>query len=221
MQAFHYDSVGSTNEAAKRLIREGAIQGLAYILAREQTAGRGQRGRYWLSPLDAGIYLSVIDRPRWNGGGELHAFTRAAGIASVETLTTHAQVRPRLKPINDLYVDGRKLGGILTEAVLEQGVLQALITGIGINVRKAERTLPPDHVQPVCLEDLMSEDAFAALEHRTLVHDLVQRIRHWNAIVSQGDLQTLESEWQRHCIDQTTAGGGCATLLVRRRRKTP
>lgn len=197
-RAFLFNSVDSTNEAAKRLIRDGAIDGRAYVLAREQTAGRGQRGRLWLSPLDAGIYLTVIDRPRWGVGGELHAFTRAAGIACVETLFAHTQVRTQLKPINDLYVDGRKLAGILTEAVIKQGDLHALMTGVGVNVRKADRPLPPEHVQPVCLEELMPGKEFAALDLRALVRDLVQRIRHWNAVVSQGDLRALEIEWQRY-----------------------
>lgn len=200
MQAFYLDTVDSTNDVGRSMLREGKIQDVAYIVARRQTAGRGHRGRTWLSPLDAGIYLTVIDRPRWDVGGELHAFTRAAGIACVETLFAHAQVRARLKPINDLYVEGRKLAGILTEAVIEQGALRALITGVGVNVRKADRPLPPDHVQPVCLEELMPEEAFAALDIHALVNDLVQRVRHWNAIVSQGHLGALEAEWQRYCI---------------------
>lgn len=200
MQAFYLDTVDSTNDVGRSMLREGKIHDAAYIVARRQTAGRGHRGRTWISPLDAGIYLSVIDRPRWDGSGELHAFTRAAGIACVETLVVHTQVRPRLKLINDLYVEGRKLAGILTEAVLEQGALHALITGVGVNVRMAERTLPSDHVQPVCLQELMPEEAFAALDLRALVHDLVQRIRHWNAIVSQGDFHALEIEWQRYAI---------------------
>ncbi len=200
MQAFYLDTVDSTNDVGRSMLREGKIHDAAYIVARRQTAGRGHRGRTWLSPLDAGIYLTVVDRPYWEVGGELHIFTRAAAIACVETLFNHAQVQARLKPINDIYVEGCKLAGILTEAVIEQGALHALITGVGINVRKADRPLPPDHVRPVCLEELMSEKAFAALDLYAMVNDLVQRIRHWNAMVSQGDLRVLETEWQRYAL---------------------
>ena len=62
-QAFYFDSVDSTNEAAKRLIHDHRIHSPAYVVAREQTAGRGQRGRLWLSPRDAGVYLTVVDFP--------------------------------------------------------------------------------------------------------------------------------------------------------------
>ena len=86
MQAFYLDTVDSTNDLARSMLRDGKIHGAGYIVARQQTAGRGNRGRTWLSPLDAGIYLTVIDRPRIGATSELHAFTRAAGIACVETL---------------------------------------------------------------------------------------------------------------------------------------
>ena len=64
MQSFHFDTVDSTNEAAKRMIRSGELRQPAYLLALEQTAGRGSRGRRWASPKDAGIYLSVVEFPR-------------------------------------------------------------------------------------------------------------------------------------------------------------
>ena len=204
MQAFYLDTVDSTNDLARAMLRDGKIRDAAYIVARQQTAGRGNRGRTWLSPLDAGIYLTVIDRPRIAASNELHAFTRAAGIACVETLHACTGVAAQLKPINDLYVDGRKLGGILTEAVIEQHELRALITGIGLNVRKADRSLPPGQVQPICIEDLMPAELFAQLDVQSLIPQLVNRIRHWNSIVASGDLTTLEAQWKRHCIEHLT-----------------
>ncbi len=201
MQAFYLDTVESTNDLARSMLRDGKIRDAAYIVARQQTAGRGNRGRAWLSPLDAGIYLTVIDRPRIGATDELHAFTRAAGIACAETLLANTGVAVHLKPINDLYVDGRKLGGILTEAVIEQHELRALITGVGINVRRADRPLPSDQVQPICLEELMPAVGFATLDVRGLNSRLVERIRHWNAIVAAGNRSALESQWQHHCLD--------------------
>jgi|CXWL01.1.fsa_nt_gi BirA family biotin operon repressor/biotin-[acetyl-CoA-carboxylase] ligase len=201
MQAFYLDTVESTNDLARSMLRDGKIRDAAYIVARRQTAGRGNRGRTWLSPLDAGIYLTVIDRPRIAATGELHAFTRAAGIACAETLHAHTGIAVRLKPINDLYVDGRKLGGILTEAVIEQHELRALITGVGLNVRKADRPLPSDQVQPICLEELMTASAFDSMDVRGLTFKLVERIRLWNTIVAAGNRSALESQWQQHCLD--------------------
>lgn len=201
MQAFYFDTVESTNDLARSMLREGKITDAAYIVAREQTAGRGNRGRTWVSPKDAGIYLTVIDRPRVAATNELHGFTRAAGIAIAEVLKADAGVAVKLKPINDLYVDGCKLGGILTEAVIEQNEVRALITGVGINVRRVDRPLPSDHVRPVCCEELLTTEAFSTVDMRRLTIRLVERIRHWNAIVASGQLDLLEAHWQKHCID--------------------
>lgn len=214
-QAFHLDSVDSTNEAAKRLLQDDRIHGCAYIVAREQTAGRGQRGRPWLSPRDAGIYLTTVDFPDAPETPVTKLFALGAGIACAEVLRERTGVDVRLRPINDLYVDGRKLGGILTEAILEQGNLRALITGVGINLRRAERILPPDHdhVPPICLEELMPPEPFVAMDVQVLILALVKGIRHWNSLVCGQDFGMLEHEWRKyslsdHVKDLSEAGVG-------------
>jgi biotin-[acetyl-CoA-carboxylase] ligase BirA-like protein len=216
MQAFYFDRVDSTNDEAGRLLREGRIGDFAYVVARGQSAGKGNRGRKWASPYDAGIYLTVVDRPA-HSGGELHLFTRAAGVACAETLLEQTGVDVRLKPINDLYVDGRKLGGILTEAVIEQGCIRALITGVGINVRRAERALPPDHVRPISLEELIPREVFAVLDVPGLTVALAKRIRRWNAVVSGEDGQVLEEAWRKHGLrsDSFVSNRGCRVEPVR------
>ena len=201
MQAFYFDTVTSTNDLARAMIAEGKIQDAAYLVARGQTAGRGNRGRTWSSPRDAGIYLTVVDRPKVRDCGDLHAFTRAAAIACVEVLADKAKVPARIKPINDLFIDGRKLGGILSEAVIEQNRLCALITGVGINVRRADRPLPAGQVQPVCLEEIMPEARYQAMNVRGLTLALVERMRHWNTVVACGNLPSLEVKWQIMSID--------------------
>jgi len=117
MQSFHFDTIDSTNEAAKRMIEAGRLNGPGYLLAREQTGGKGRHGRIWLSPRDAGIYRSVVELPGRTVGTQATMFTLAAGVACVEALKETTGVEVKLKPINDLYARGAKLGGILTEAV--------------------------------------------------------------------------------------------------------
>ncbi len=195
MQAVLLDTVDSTNEVAKRLIREGRMASRGYVLAREQTAGKGQRGKTWSSPRDAGIYLSVVDRPPVTAA-DLSLYTRAAGVGCAMVLRETTQLDIRLKPVNDLYVENRKLGGILTEAIIQHGELQALITGVGVNLRR----IPPvvtDSVMPVSLQELLAPDRFAYLEVADLVGKLVQAILRWNAIVAGGDLAALHAEWNR------------------------
>ncbi len=203
MQAFYYDMVDSTNEEAGRLLRAGRVGPFAYVVARGQNAGKGTRGRRWSSPPDAGIYLTVIDRPA-PSHFELHQFTRAAGVACAQVIERLTGIDVRLKPINDLYAGGRKLGGILTEAVIEQGRIRALMTGVGINVRRAERGIPCDHVQPICIEEMMAADAFSSLNPAEITVALVRKIREWNNLVSGNDRHSLEVEWQKRCM---TVGG--------------
>ena len=81
--------------------------------------------------------------------------------------------------------------------MIENNELRALITGVGLNVRKADRPLPPNYARPICLEELMPAVAFSKLDVRTLTYELVQRVRHWNAVVAAGDLSALESQWQQ------------------------
>lgn len=201
MQAFHFDSVDSTNAVARRLFDEGRIIGAAYILAREQTAGRGTRGRSWLSPKDAGLYLSVVDQPASPTNLHLPLFTRAAAIACAEWLRSATGVEVKTKPINDLYLHGRKLGGILTEAMIEQGRLRALITGIGINIRKAERPVPLDQVQPISLEDAIALQEIQKLNIQEWAIALAKKVLNWNAMAARGDSAELQSAWNKYCID--------------------
>ncbi len=196
MRVIHFDSVDSTNEAAKRLIRNGELSEPAYLLAREQTAGKGSRGRAWLSPKDAGIYLTVVELPR----GRCHApttdFTLAVGVACAEALEEAAGIDVRLKPVNDLYVDGCKLGGILTETMIQNGSVEALIMGVGINVRIADRPVADDAARPVCVEELLPADRFDRFDANTLTALLVVKIRAWTALLTSGETARVKEAWE-------------------------
>ena len=86
MNSFRIDTVDSTNDEAKRLIAEGRLRGRGYVLAREQTAGRGTQGRSWLSPRDAGLYLSVARTGVEPPSPNVAQLTLAAGAACVEAI---------------------------------------------------------------------------------------------------------------------------------------
>ena len=197
-QAFYFDSVDSTNEAAKRLIHDHKIHSPAYVVAREQTAGRGQRGRLWLSPRDAGIYLTLVDFPDSTAAPASQDFTLGAAHACVEALRQCAGVDVFIKPINDLYVGRRKLGGILTEVVMEGDFIRALLTGIGINVRRAPRPLPRDAPEPISLQELIPPAQFSYFDGRHLVTEVVRRVLNSNAVVARGDVLQVQREWERH-----------------------
>ena len=138
------DEVDSTNRAAKELAAKGAPHGTA-VIADMQTMGRGRLGRSFVSPAGTGIYMSVVVRPELPV--ELTPMmTTAAAVAvaeAVENLSGHAT---QIKWVNDVYIGGKKICGILTEASLglETRSLDYAVIGIGINVRSVKEQFTPD-----------------------------------------------------------------------------
>lgn len=123
------DTVPSTNRFLWEWIEQGADPG-AVVIAAQQSAGKGQWGRYWRSPL-GGLYLSLAIAPHCpiDQVGQLTLAT-AWGIASA----LHQMGVPvMLKWPNDLILHGRKLGGILIETRMQQGLISWAVIGIGIN----------------------------------------------------------------------------------------
>jgi BirA family biotin operon repressor/biotin-[acetyl-CoA-carboxylase] ligase len=130
-QILRFDSLPSTNvEAARRAIK-GAAEGLC-IVSSEQTAGRGRLQRQWLSPKGAGLYFSVVLRPRIHQSS-WPLITLAAAIAVHDALLEAYSLKTDIKWPNDILSNSRKLCGILAETV-ETTVGRALVLGIGINL---------------------------------------------------------------------------------------
>lgn len=129
-----HDVLDSTNNRAKALANAGAPEGTV-VIARRQTAGRGRLGRRFHSPMDSGLYLSLILRPGCPVDRLMH-LTCAAAVAACEAVFQTCGLRPGIKWINDLTVDRKKLGGILTELGFgSDGMVAYAIIGIGINCR--------------------------------------------------------------------------------------
>ncbi|MBC8208982.1 MAG: biotin--[acetyl-CoA-carboxylase] ligase [Desulfobulbaceae bacterium] len=123
----------STNSVAEGLARDGALHGFA-VLAKKQTGGRGRLGRFWVSPGGLGLYCTIILRPNL----ELIDYpklTLAAGVAVAEALAGLGVITD-LKWPNDIFIAGRKCGGILVEssALEEESANNYALVGIGLNV---------------------------------------------------------------------------------------
>lgn len=132
------DGVPSTQEVAHWMAEDGAPHGAA-VAAREQLAGRGTRGREWYSPI-GGLWMSVVCRPRHAVSAACSALRAGLAAAAAVEARVPAATPIALKWPNDLYRDGRKLGGILCEARWQGDRLAWIVVGVGINVRN---TLPP------------------------------------------------------------------------------
>ena len=141
--------VTSTNDPLRQAAEEGAPEGKVMVAA-EQTAGRGRRGHSFYSPPDAGLYLSLLLRPKLSAPEALSLTTCAAAAVAL-AVEECAGIPAQIKWVNDVFCRGKKVCGILTEASLdlESGGLQYAIVGIGVNL------YPPAGGFPEELADIM------------------------------------------------------------------
>jgi BirA family transcriptional regulator, biotin operon repressor / biotin---[acetyl-CoA-carboxylase] ligase len=135
----HYlDSTTSTMDLAGEAVNAGAPEGYA-VIAGEQTAGRGRRGRVWQSPPGAGLYCSMVFRPGLSAEGQRaqSLLTLAAGVAARRAIGAATGLWPDLKWPNDLLVGRRKLAGILAEGHNLGSHQAAVVVGVGVNILQA------------------------------------------------------------------------------------
>lgn len=126
-----FDLIDSTNTEAKR-IAAGGYGGMLLIAAEEQSGGRGRMGRSFYSPGRTGAYFSLLYRPAASLDSAV-TVTCAASVAAMRAIRTLTGRTCGIKWVNDLYLDGRKVCGILTECVSD-GIDSYIIVGIGINI---------------------------------------------------------------------------------------
>lgn len=137
------NSVGSTNEEVKALARKGEREG--YVLVCEnQYSGKGRMERKFFSPENTGIYMSVLLRPDMKPERALGITTMAA-VAVCRALEEYG-VSPQIKWVNDVFVNGRKVCGILTESAVDGngGNLEYAVLGIGVNVYEPKDGFPKE-----------------------------------------------------------------------------
>ncbi len=176
-----YDILDSTNTEALKQARSGADEGLC-IIARQQTAGRGRYGRTWVSECDAGLYFSIVLRPRLETE-ELSLITVMAGVAVHDTLV-ELGIDPDIKWVNDLLVNEKKIAGILAETT-ETNTGLAVVLGIGINVKTTN--FPPDLVATAtCIEDTSPND----VSREDLIAVLTRHLQHYYATLSDENGRT-------------------------------
>lgn len=140
-----YKTIDSTNQEAKKILMDDDIPHGTVLLSEEQTAGRGRFQRKFFSPSNKGIYMSVILRPNIELSKAIHITTSAAVSVcrAIENLTNK---RPKIKWVNDIFLDEKKICGILTEATgnFESGRVENVVVGIGINFKTKEADFPDD-----------------------------------------------------------------------------
>ena len=139
-----YRSLESTNKTAKEMAIAGADHGTV-IISDHQTNGRGRYSRGFFSPA-GGLYMSIILRPEVLRFDDPTAVTAFAAVSVCEAIEIISDKTPEIKWVNDIFINGKKVGGILTEAVtdFESGGLEWIALGIGINVYTRAENFPSD-----------------------------------------------------------------------------
>ena len=136
------ETIGSTNVFLKRLAQEGVSEGTV-VIADEQTAGLGRLGRKWFSKKGENLLFSVLLRPQLPPS-KLFVLTMIFALAGIDAVNEISGLNAMIKWPNDIYIDGKKIGGILAEFSVVQGVVQHLVLGMGLNVNwnpEMEKTL--------------------------------------------------------------------------------
>jgi BirA family biotin operon repressor/biotin-[acetyl-CoA-carboxylase] ligase len=132
----HFFRTDSTNRVAMELGYTNEPEG-AVVIAEEQTAGRGRAGRNWHSERATGIYATLLLRPKISPV-QAPLLTMMAGLSAHAAIQAQTGLQPDVKWPNDLVLNGKKLGGILTEMHAEPTVVRFVIVGIGINVNQEQ-----------------------------------------------------------------------------------
>lgn len=134
-EVFYKDSTLSTNDDAKRAAADKSIKRAVFI-ASEQTAGRGRKGRVWVSPA-GGLYMTFLVRPDIEAES-VPGITLMAAVKTCEAIESVSQLKAEIKWPNDVLISGRKLAGILTESMIGMDGVDYIVCGVGVNV------LPPE-----------------------------------------------------------------------------
>lgn len=160
-----YEETDSTNRVAKELAVKGAAEG-TLVVAKRQSGGKGRLGRSFFSP-EGGIYMSMILRPTIPAERAL-LITTCAAVAVARAIERVCDVTAGIKWVNDIFVNGKKVCGILAEAGLhpDSDSPDYVVLGIGINVKK--QSVPEELKEIVgCLEDIgeivLKEDLIAVV----------------------------------------------------------
>lgn len=198
-----FDTIGSTNTEAITQAKQGADEGLC-IIAREQTAGRGRYGRTWISEKDAGLYFSIVLRPKLEMRF-LSLITLMAGVAVVDTLREYG-LKPDIKWVNDILIGERKISGILAETVETTKGL-AVIAGIGINLRSSN--FPPEIAG---IATSIESETGQSPNADDLSNTLTNYLGYFYGILSdEGGATDILAEWQRR---SSYFSGKCVRVVL-------
>ena len=190
------EETDSTNDEAARQLAAGRPAPFA-VLARRQTNGRGRLGRAWHSADNGNLYASFAFRPRL-APARMQTFTLWMGVNLCELIANFTRLNPGVKWPNDIVFDGRKAGGMLTEARVDADQIRDLVFGLGLNINGGSAGFPGDlEKRAVALADL----AGAPLDLNRFTAAIVGRVLlAYERFAEGGHLRTFAELWHRYDV---------------------
>lgn len=190
-----FKTLTSTNTCLKEQAARGAPEGTV-IVSEEQTGGKGRLGRKFFSPAGTGVYFSLLLRPGVKAS-DATLITTAAAAAVASSIEAVTGAEAKIKWVNDVFVSGKKVCGILTEGAfdMESGGMEYAVLGIGVNITRPEAGFTGD----------LSETATAICENNKAAHGLRSRLiaeilkRFWEYYVNLTDKAFL-NEYKRRSL---------------------
>ncbi len=203
-QLFFYPSVDSTNLEAERLFSSGAKTPFA-VFTHKQTAGKGRLGRKWHSQANKNLYCSIMFSPN-TPPEKLQSFTLWAGIEvcrSIKALIPSLDLK--IKWPNDLYCNGKKVSGILTEAKIDSDRMHTIILGLGLNINSTQKSFP-EEIRSIATS--LRAETNQTYDMNVLSIEIIQAtIRAYNKCIESNDDESLCDAWDSfdYLKDQTVA----------------
>lgn len=189
-----YEEVESTNTEAKKWAKQDGKEG-HIIVAETQTAGKGRRGRHWVSPKGVGIWMSMILKPNVDMT-RIPQITLLAGYAMCEALRKVSGEPIQIKWPNDLVLGSKKICGVLCEASIQANQVQAVIVGIGVNVNTEnfETALP--------YASSLKKETGRCYDREEIIATFCEYFEPlYEAYQAEGDLSSILSNYKRYCIN--------------------
>ena len=214
-QKTYFEEMDSTNRYVKELAAAGAPEGTV-VIANKQSAGRGRLGRSFFSPEEKGIYMSILLRPDIELSRAV-LITSMAAVAVARAVERVSGIRAQIKWVNDIFLNKKKVCGILTEAGIdaERQKLNYAVLGIGVNVGTMEF---PEELKKIATS--VSNECGFDVKKEVLIDEILKELEQWYPTLWNGGFLAESKERsillgrEITVIDETVPGGSYPAKAV-------
>jgi len=184
-----YEIISSTNTLAKEMATKGAPHGTV-VLAEEQTAGKGRLDRRWLSRGHENLLFTILLRPQLDID-KIFVLTMSLAIAAIDAIKEMIGLRTMIKWPNDLYINRKKLGGILTEFSVKDSFVEYVIIGLGMNIN----WMPDEENEILYPATSILAETGVRVSRNELLIDMLKRFERYYEQAISGETDALHKRW--------------------------